>query len=40
MDNGQRYIRWLSYMAIIAVFAGILLTTLGKAVFIVLDNAR
>ncbi|ABL99982.1 conserved hypothetical protein [Shewanella amazonensis SB2B] len=38
MDNGQRYLRWLSYVAVIAVFVGIMFATLGKAFLIVLDN--
>ncbi|WP_258405933.1 hypothetical protein [Shewanella acanthi] len=40
MDKGQRYFRWLSYTAVIAVFIAVMLATLGKAVLIVLENVN
>ncbi|AZQ10579.1 hypothetical protein STH12_01460 [Shewanella khirikhana] len=40
MDNGQRYLRWLSYMAVIAVFAAIMFATLGKAFLVVFENVK
>ncbi len=40
MDKGQRYFRWLSYTAVIAVFFAVMLATLGKAVMIVLENVN
>ncbi|ESE43324.1 seryl-trna synthetase [Shewanella decolorationis S12] len=40
MDKGQRYLRWLSYTAIIAIFGAVMLATLGKAVWVVLENVN
>ncbi|ABI39041.1 MULTISPECIES: hypothetical protein [Shewanella] len=40
MDKGQRYLRWLSYTAVIAVFCAVMLATLGKAVWVVLENVK
>ncbi|MGI1943889.1 hypothetical protein [Shewanella glacialipiscicola] len=38
MDKGQRYFRWLSYTAVIAVFFAVMLATIGKAFWVVLEN--
>ncbi|WP_267960190.1 hypothetical protein [Shewanella sp. AS16] len=38
MDKGQRYLRWLSYVVIISLFSGVMLTTLGKALWLVLQH--
>ncbi|ABN61658.1 hypothetical protein RJP56_07905 [Shewanella baltica] len=40
MDKGQRYLRWLSYTAVIAVFFAVMLATIGKAVWVVLENVK
>ena len=40
MDKGQRYLRWLSYTAVIAVFFCGDVMTIGKTVWVVLENVK
>ncbi|MGI2261432.1 hypothetical protein [Shewanella sp. GXUN23E] len=38
MDSGILYLRWLSYIAVIAVFFGILFATFGEAIVLIMEN--
>lgn len=38
MDKGGRYFQWLTYVVIIAIFGGVMLSTFGKAALLVLKN--
>ncbi|WP_345859161.1 hypothetical protein [Shewanella algae] len=40
MDKGQCYLRWLAYVAVIAVFSALFLATLGKAAMLVYENLK
>ncbi|MFC3139519.1 MULTISPECIES: hypothetical protein [Shewanella] len=38
MDSSILYLRWLSYVAVIAVFVGIMFATFGEAIVLIMEN--